>query len=248
MAIIELATLKPSSGSVRAPAPRSPPPRRWLKPIVAGVSTFGVGVLVGQLWAWTGLGLTWTAAETGTSIIQSLFTSVAIIAGAAWFWFRREPFARADVSQEIVHHWLDEDTLWLRVVVRVENRGHRVIDVLTAEARILQVLPLAGEAGKRIAAGLPACPEDRSDVDWPELQTSPDSDPSFHVEPGESDSLTWDFVIPCGEEGERPELVVVYTHLSNSSRPGAVGWPAETVYDVRDNTGRQHSPNLRQEE
>lgn len=154
--------------------------------------------------------------------------------------FRRGLMPRAELTQTITHRWLSAESLWLRSSVAVQNRGDVVIRISEAESRLLQVLPLAGEAGRRIQAGGPARPAGRSEVDWPELDTCKDSDSTFHVEPGETGVLNWDFVVSC-VESSKPEVVIVYHHLRNPAkeplRQGAIGWDAETVYDVGDAQG-----------
>jgi len=228
-------------------------PKRMTRLVTVHALAFGGGFLLGYFFREVAHSMVALApgeeVSNMWSTIQSLLTSLAIVVGGGWFLIRRGLMPRADVSHAVTHHWLDSHTLWIRSSVTVRNRGDVLIELPESDARLLQVLPLRGQAGERIVAHENARPRGRTDVNWPELDTCEDADKTFHVEPGESDTQNWDFVVYCDRDDDRPELVILYHHLKNPVKPPVrerpVGWCVETVHDVRPSSGaviRQADP------
>jgi hypothetical protein len=176
--------------------------------------------------------------DTWVSVGKDFFTGLAIIVGGWWsynkFIRQREKFPRSKITHNIVHKPLTNDKVLLHITVNISNAGEVLLRLKSAETRIQQVLPLSGKTGKLVKSGNDPVLRGQLEIEWP-LLGSRKALPSkgLQIEPGESDWLSYDFIID-----KKVQLVRVYSYLKNvSQRDRDIGWSLETLYDLRVKSG-----------
>jgi hypothetical protein len=192
------------------------------------VPAFAAGTLSGALWPVFGA---WLAQNKDAfQAIQALVTSAGIVAGAIWFYRRRQAHPRVVLTQQVTHRPLGEGRIWVRVTVSMENKGNVLVAFSEAKTLLQQVVPLTRDfAAEIVSRGDLPREKDGPEIEWRTLAECTASPGRVELEPDESDTIAWDFVI-----SERPKTIIAYTHLPNAtkSRPGTPGWTVQTVYDL----------------
>lgn len=189
----------------------------------------------------------WTSGDTGNKnaswkdraqTVQAMATAIALIVAGFWTYLlfvqNREQAPKADMEHTFTRITLDSDRALLRVAAKVTNTGKVLFLAGDVTARVQQIIPLASlEQCRR-----PECPsqllsktgnvrpDGKSIAQWPLLDSYKGA-PHFEMEPGESENLVFDLVIPISSS-----VVQVYTVLENRSKPG-VGWETYSVVDFR---------------
>jgi hypothetical protein len=157
--------------------------------------------------------------------IQSIVASTGIVATAVWFWRRRRRYPRLDLSHIINHSNLGCGYYWVRVEVRIENKGEVIATIPKGLTALQQVLPLRPEMGARISGRDPELLVG-TELPWPVISMNSGDIGKLEVEPGECDGIPYDFII-----SDDIELVIVYTHLANAKKlASGHGWPLRSVY------------------
>ena len=164
--------------------------------------------------------------------IQSFATTIAIVVGGWWTYSRfvrnRLSFPRADVEHEITNAELIPGKRLLRVTLTVTNKGDVLIPISKVWTRVSQILPLPIEQLNRLTAGKPPEMEDATEILWPELGCLqldyPDK--SAEIEPGESESFPFDFILDSAVKKVR-----VYSFFQNN-RKTETGWASTNIIDL----------------
>ena len=171
------------------------------------------------------------------SIIQSFVTAIAILAGGYYAQARLHVFRtfrpHLTIDQDVTHRQVSEDHIHIAVTSTLRNGSQvhvglrKAFAVIAGLSRIgpkevvhLYSIRTAGSGPPRIR-----WPEiERQDATWDEGE--------FVIEPGESHSELFEFVI----DRQVYESVFVYAYFHNPKyRDGdgsAKGWAAGTVYDI----------------
>lgn len=176
---------------------------------------------------------------------QALATIVAIGLGGWWFIDQRSTKPRLKIEHEISNVQLDTEHVLLAVDVKVTNISKVLIPKLCGRTQPLLVKPLTDGIEKQLSqlktGDDPT--SGRRNFDWDgiappkclgsdvceankELSCSSDSD---LIEPDETDTVHYEFVIPSGVE-----IVAVYSYFKNTKQPATdVGWQMTTLYPVK---------------
>lgn len=169
------------------------------------------------------------------SIAQSITTMLAIVVSGFWgYWVfvkNRQQYPRANLSQSITHRKIDGRNILLHVVVIVQNVGEILLCLRTAETRIQKVLPLPKPVAKTLRKGENPVLKGETEINaWPLLgcHETGFQENLFEIEPGETQELHHDFVIPSGVK-----TILVYSYLKNiKKRNREIGWNTTTYYDI----------------
>ena len=169
--------------------------------------------------------------DAGATIVQSL----AIVAGGIWAYLKfvrgRLNLPRASLKHQIVHYQA-EDCILLHVNTVITNPGSIVLNLLEGLIRVQQVLPLKDPVRDVVIAGGDPVREGELEVRWPRLgeRRSKWADNGLEIEPGETDEVASDFLIP-----RSAGTIVVYTHFENAQkkRPQPIGWGLTSLYELK---------------
>lgn len=170
---------------------------------------------------------------------QAMVTVAAVIVGGFWtytlFVKERQQYPHANIEQKVSDVALSKETNLLRVGVDVTNTGTSRIIIAKGIIRIQQVLPLpacpdtGACAAEEIKVALANVEREADRLTWPLLakRDTTFTDP-LDIEPGEKDSLEFEFVIPSTVKVAR-----IYTYFRNdkkSTPTGEIGWWASSYY------------------
>ena len=170
-------------------------------------------------------------------ITQSIVTIGAVFVGGLWtydvFIKERHDYPHANVEQKITHLSLADKGLLLRVGLDLTNTGSSLLEIDRSTIRIQQILPVASCSNDPCAMNqlkdAAAAVERKDDrFDWP-LIADRDVKTTIEIEPGEKQSLDYEFVIPSTVKAVR-----IYTYLRNdrkSNQDKEIGWYASSHYD-----------------
>ena len=183
---------------------------------------------------------TWT--ESAGNVAQVF----AFASGGLWALQRyrreREKWPRAGVEHSLEHRRLDDATL-LRVTLRIENTGRVLLQLVDARTDVYRVLPLDDDARDRLARDALLDAESH-EAQWTCVDSHERRWPAgdVEIEPGESDELGFDFLVPSDVT-----VVSVYSYVSNANkRNRPIGWGKTTTYDMSSPAGdlRSGAANL----
>jgi len=76
------------------------------------------------------------------TIIQASITTVAVIAAGIWFIVTGQYQDKLSISNNITHRIIDDEHIWLRLYVTMENVGQRPVRIGYCYIQVQQVLPL----------------------------------------------------------------------------------------------------------
>lgn len=173
----------------------------------------------------------WQLGNQIAQFLESIITITAIIIGGLWtyllFIHNRQKFPRANIRQEISNFTLNENYNILHLNLVIENLGNVLIEIREIEVRVKQVLPIQESMKPLISEKMNI--ENIPEIDWPEL-TKKKNDLEknlYEVEPGETDSLSYDFVID-----KYLELVEIYSHVINIKKKKEIGWTCTDYHEI----------------
>lgn len=166
------------------------------------------------------------AHQAALTAVSSLLTSAAIIVGGGWalkqYWKRRDPHPKARLRHAVTHRAVDATRIWIRVELTIENCGAGLLHLESGLTRISHVLPLRGPLPNRMS------PPFGRELAWPQLHGDEKDWTELKIEPGESDSVSYDFIV----DGD-VQTVLVYSHVDNRSHgTSAFGWQTSTIYHI----------------
>jgi hypothetical protein len=169
-----------------------------------------------------------------TDIIQAILTSAAILVGGLWSYLlfvrRRQRYPRASLKHEITHRTIGDGFVLLSVAATITNNGEVLLSLISAETRVQQVVPPPPELVSAAKDGKDPVTKGEREVRWPLLcsRQSRWEKSQFQIEPGESDSIQYDFIL-----NHEVQTVEVYTYLKNETiRKRNIGWSITTLHDV----------------
>lgn len=168
--------------------------------------------------------------------VQSIFTVGAIIVGGIWTYFgfiqHRLDSPRLQITQRISHVRISDKQNLLVVDETLNNPGQVLLDLRKRGVRVVQIVPVPSGVTERIAARQELMDSDKNkkgDV-WPivgEREEGSDENDKLEIEPGETDQLHYEFVLPADVK-----TVNVVSYVYNPQEPD-LAWRAENMYDFR---------------
>lgn len=170
------------------------------------------------------------------SLLQSFLIICSILAAGVWFVMHREAWPKANISHEVNHLQISPDWTWLRVAVRLENVSKRLLEIEQGTIRVQQILPLDSQIAQSLAAGENPVSTEELIVPWPRLGNSYQLKTHCEIEPGETDILEYEFIIPA-----HIQVVKIYTYFANSDSV-PLGWSKGSIYQLNVRSGEGSSP------
>lgn len=173
----------------------------------------------------------WKASTHEAALIfQAVLTGAAIVVAGYWYVVERRGSPHADVSQTVTQAPLGDGLVAVEVIVSVRNLGSTLLKISTADIRLQQVYPNVVDLDairetkidqwpNMFADGRPMF--NGTELQWPILKWYHDKIDN-EVEPGETDTIIADFVIPCAVKRYR-----IATELAKPEGPGLT-WKART--------------------
>jgi hypothetical protein len=169
-------------------------------------------------------------------IVQKLVAIVGIAVAAVWFVVSGEPVTKLDTVVTIEDHAF-ADKPWTLIMVKVglENVGRRTITINHASADLRQVFPLAASVLKKFNDQDLAFTDNGLEIQWPRVQKVESSRFLARLEPGERDSIGFEFLVP-----RELQTVKVQTDIAEDSwRSALFGrdlfWRSSAVYVIKSN-------------
>ncbi len=168
------------------------------------------------------------------SIVAGIVVGLSVIAGGYWTFriYRRERQAlpRANLSQKVQAIRLTDDKVCVHTAVRIQNIGHVMMSIHSAENRISQIRPLGGSIQERLRGELKLYDELGKEIEWPVIDQRKVTwkDAPVEIEPGEEDTIHFDLIIPSDVEA-----IQVYTYFKNvTKRKHEIGWSSLDFHEV----------------
>lgn len=169
-----------------------------------------------------------------TEIFQFLFTILAIVIGGSWSYLlfirRRQIYPRANLKHSIIHRKITNQKNLLHLCVSISNDGEVLISLEKGEVWIHQIIPVTPQLITYIEKGGDPVREGKTEIQWPLLclRSSKWKKNDFEIEPGETDSIEYDFVID-----ERIKCVEVYSQYWNTKKGKKdLLWHLTTLHDL----------------
>ena len=167
-------------------------------------------------------------------IVQALFTTLAIGVGGFWSYMlfvrRRQKYPRATLRHEVEQRFLGEGMVLLHVATTISNTGEVLLSLASAETRVQQIIPPPSDVINSAKNGKDPVKAGETEVGWPLLchRKMSYEKGQFQIEPGESDSIHYDFFL--NDEVRSLEL---NTYVKNQKiRKRDVGWNVTTLFDM----------------
>jgi len=167
-----------------------------------------------------------------SGIIQALTTSIAIVIGGVWTYLifvrQRLNFPKVVIELITENHILPDGNRLVHAEVAINNVGNILLRSNYAELRIRQVLPVHDVIKTTIDDGKNPVMEDGTKIEWPMLcgREWKWEKGDFEIEPGESDSLHTDYIIP-----DNVEVVEFYCYISNfKKKRSKLGWTLTQIH------------------
>lgn len=181
--------------------------------------------------------------------IQAYMTGAAIVAGAIWFYWRRERLPRARISHRIETVCISEGKRLVRITAEVHNIGTVLLSLHKGVAWVEQIKPeinpvdIPIERSTQTATVIEGARIGHITIDW-------DKEHIHQIEPGEIEEIPLDFHIDPAVEA-----ISVYTYISNTAvtikikkwnQPTKqIGWSATSLFnipkDLQGNTPSGHT-------
>lgn len=164
----------------------------------------------------------WIGAATSAVTALSIIVGGIVVARRYRLFRRFSP--RADLSHSLAATIASDDSILVRVVLTVANKGEVRLDVGKLFVRLQQVSPCD-------AAALDAYRESneyKTEGDWPVLRRKTIADAKCHVEPGENQQFEFDLELP-----RDVDTFGVYSYVANDTMPGR-GWDHSSWHHLKD--------------
>src|SRR5262245_6035031 len=144
--------------------------------------------------------------QDALAALESIATILAILAGGVWalslYRKKREPQPKARIKHTVTHRRLPDNQIWLRVELSLDNCGNSLLQLNKGLTRVSQILPLHGKLPDRLS---PPFSRERA---WPQLFDDESDWTEMRIEPGEEDSVVYDFVLPS-----HVRTALIYSHV-----------------------------------
>jgi len=198
--------------------------------VAVGVGAFLCVVLATCLIAglWDGA----SAVKTRFEIVESAAKTLAIAVGGWWtyglFVRNRKGLPHASLSHVVSNCGHSDGRVLVRVTVIVKNIGEVLLDLKSADVRIAQVSPVPENVASALRGNQDPVEKGKVEVAWPPLSAArvlSYATDRAEVEPGESQTLFFDFAVPS-----EVRIIEVYSYVTNEAkRHKEIGWRCVTM-------------------
>ena len=163
------------------------------------------------------------------TIVQSIFTVVAVITAGVWtYWLfvrKRQKYPSAKIEHQISHRLIANGKVLLSVNVLVSNLGNVLLSLKEGKIRVNQMLPPQDELLDILTSS-----EGTRVTNWHLLSplVNPIGYKGHEIEPGESQQFLFHYVIDANIQ-----TILVYTYFRNIEKLRRnIGWALTTIYDL----------------
>jgi hypothetical protein len=162
------------------------------------------------------------------SSLQMIITGSAVALGAWWFTARRQRYPRANITNTVTHRIIAPGYVWVHIRTDITNTGNVLLEIVNALTWLQKIVPAPVVYRDQIIQGLTPAGPNCTEIQWPTIDDR-QCDVATEIEPGESDFLAWDFIIP-----DEHKTIRVFTAIHNETKRarGPIGWSTETIYDI----------------
>ena len=177
-----------------------------------------------------------TRAKDVAGIVQAAVTAVAIAAGGVFAFYKLQIFRdfepHLNVSNSISHRRVATKYVHVAVIATLHNSSRVEVELRRGFFRLQQLAPISDEGVESLYAQV-FIDAEKEYLQWPILEEVPRvwDEGELIVEPGESHSETYEFIVEMGIES-----VIIYTYFYNPQHSRhsrtAEGWHATTIYDI----------------
>ena len=176
--------------------------------------------------------------KEAVDVVKNVVSIIAVLVGGFWtydtFVKQRSDYPHANLEHLISHIKLANKNNLMHVTVKVANIGSSLIEVNSTDVRIQQILPLMcvqrdDECPEiQIHRALTQVPRENDVFSWPRIsQRIKDFKQIIAIEPGETEQLDFEFVVPVSIKAVR-----VYSYIRNVRKNDrAIGWHTATYYE-----------------
>ena len=70
--------------------------------------------------------INWEQARTIVQTFQSIATIFALVAGVRAYYLSRKPFPKVTQKHSVIHEFLDQNMLWIRVNLEIKNERESI--------------------------------------------------------------------------------------------------------------------------
>ena len=165
--------------------------------------------------------------KSWAEILRSFFTVAAIVAAGIWFFLQGETSPKANISHMVTNRQINENLTWVHVSIKISNAGKTTLDLTSGIIRIQKILPLDPKISEIIERNENPIPQGSLIVAWPRIGDSYEPSLNIKIEPGESDILKCEFIIPS-----YVKAVKIYSYFEKQ-KDSQTGWSATTIYDLK---------------
>ena len=177
-----------------------------------------------------------TRAKDVAGIVQAAVTAVAIAAGGVFAFYKLQIFRdfepHLNVSNSISHRRVGTKYVHVAVIATLHNSSRVEVELRRGFFRLQQLAPISDEGVESLYAQV-FIDAEKEYLQWPILEEVPRvwDEGELIVEPGESHSETYEFIVEMGIES-----VIIYTYFYNPQHSRhsrtAEGWHATTIIDI----------------
>lgn len=178
--------------------------------------------------------------------LKNLVEAGGIIVGGFWTWMlfikKREKFPRAELTHAITHRVLPGEKKYLRLDVKIANKGEVLLSLESGKVWVQQILPLQDEFLEALQAGKDLAKPGATEYEWPivaERETDWTQKP-IDIEPGEVHPISYDLIVDADAR-----TVEIYTYFKNCQRKDReIGWVLTSLYDLDSNARTDTLPRV----
>ena len=167
------------------------------------------------------------------TIVQSIITSAAIIIGGIWTYLlfvrQRLRFPKVNIDLHVYDTVLPEGARLIHVEIRITNVGSVIFRSDSAELRLRQMVPIPDELREPVEKGHDPVPNGETEIEWPMIAGRKWNwkKGEFEIEPGESDSIHADYIIPS-----IAQITEFYCFISNAKKKRkGTGWTITKIHE-----------------
>jgi hypothetical protein len=164
--------------------------------------------------------------------IQSILTIIAILVGAYWYFLERGHVVKANVTHRVERVEIGNGFAWVQLTAEIENKSKHQITIRGSKAWLQQIYPLTADMNavvQQIKADKLSpriLIKDSGRVEWPALGVVEGKQVRVVVEPGETERVVFEFVVPA-----ESQVLRAYTFLQPDLEK-STGWANISVHRI----------------
>lgn len=168
------------------------------------------------------------------NISRNLSAIVALCVGGFWSYLlfirRRQKFPRANFAHSLVSKRLTNEKSLLHLCVSISNAGEVLVSLEAGEVLVQQILPITPELSLYISKGGDPVKEGKTEIEWCLIceRLSKWKKGQLEIEPGETHSINYDFIIDASVEC----VEVCSRYVNPVRRKRNLVWELVTIHEL----------------